>query len=93
MEKIVDLHHDIAFFLILITSFVLYMVTAIVANYQKRRWDTLRVAFAHHTQIEKIWTYLPTLAIISIASPSFSLLYTIDALVEPQITVKVVGHQ
>lgn len=28
-----------------------------------------------------------------IALPSFSLLYSIDELTEPKITVKVVGHQ
>jgi len=28
-----------------------------------------------------------------IAAPSFSLLYSIDALNEPKITVKVIGHQ
>jgi hypothetical protein len=28
-----------------------------------------------------------------IAAPSFSLLYSIDALAEPKISIKVVGHQ
>lgn len=28
-----------------------------------------------------------------IAAPSFSLLYYIDALTEPRVTIKVIGHQ
>lgn len=93
MEKIVDLHHDIMFFLLLIVLFVSWMLIQIISLYGKDNSNTLRVAFAHHTLLEKVWTYIPTVILVLIAAPSFSLLYSIDALVEPKISLKVIGHQ
>ena len=93
MEKIVDLHHDIMFFLILIVSFVSWILFRIISLYNNKNLETIRVAFAHHTLLEKVWTYIPTFILVLIAAPSFSLLYSIDALVEPKITIKVIGHQ
>jgi cytochrome c oxidase subunit 1 len=93
MEKIVDLHHDILFFLIVVVTFVSWMLARTVHFYSLNAKTTLRVAFAHHTLLEKIWTYIPTLILVLIAAPSFSLLYSIDELTEPKITVKVIGHQ
>lgn len=93
MEKIVDLHHDIMFFLLLIVLFVSWMLIQLISLYGKNNCETLRVAFAHHTFLEKVWTYIPTVILVLIAAPSFSLLYSIDALVEPKISIKIIGHQ
>lgn len=93
MEKIVDLHHDVMFFLVVIVSFVSWMLLRIISLYNKDNSVTLRVAFSHHTLLEKIWTYIPAVILVLIAAPSFTLLYSIDALVEPKITMKAIGHQ
>jgi heme/copper-type cytochrome/quinol oxidase subunit 2 len=93
MEKIVDLHHDIMFFLIVIVVFVSWMMGRIIQFYRSQNKLSLRVAFSHHTILEQVWTIIPTYILVLIAAPSFSLLYAIDALVEPRITVKVIGHQ
>jgi cytochrome c oxidase subunit 1 len=93
MEKIVDLHHDIMFFIILVVTFVSWVLGNIIFHFGIQNRETLRVSFSHHTLIEKIWTYTPTIILVLIAAPSFSLLYSIDALVEPKISVKVIGHQ
>lgn len=93
MEKIVDLHHDIMFFIILIVTFVSWILGNIIFQFGAQNHETTRTSFSHHTLIEKIWTYTPTIILVLIAAPSFSLLYSIDALVEPKITVKVIGHQ
>ena len=93
MEKIVDLHHDIMFFLVLIVTFVSWIMLRIISIYSKDNSATLRVAFAHHTLLEKVWTYIPAVILVLIAAPSFSLLYSIDALIEPKITMKAIGHQ
>jgi cytochrome c oxidase subunit 1 len=93
MEKIVDLHHDLMFFIIVIVVFVSWMLGRLLYFYRVENTETPRVAFAHHTLLEKIWTYIPAGILILIAAPSFSLLYSIDALVAPKISVKVIGHQ
>jgi len=43
--------------------------------------------------IEMIWTVLPAILLIFIAIPSFILLYAMDELINPMLTVKVIGHQ
>jgi len=43
--------------------------------------------------IEIIWTIVPALLLIVIAVPSFALLYSVDEVLDPSITFKIVGHQ
>jgi len=93
MEKIADLHHDIMFYLIFITVFVAVILVAAIHYFRDDNKTTLRVAFAHHTLLEKVWTYIPAFIILTIASPSFSLLYSIDAINDPKVTAKIIGHQ
>ncbi len=47
----------------------------------------------HGTAIEIVWTITPSIILILIAIPSFALLFTMDEILEPLITLKVVGHQ
>ena len=47
----------------------------------------------HGTVIEIVWTRVPALILVRIAIPSFALLYAADELVDPAITLKIVGHQ
>jgi len=54
MEKIVDLHHDLMFFIIIIVLFVSTILATAIMRYRNDNNCTVRVAFAHHTLIEKI---------------------------------------
>ena len=47
----------------------------------------------HHTLLEIAWTALPVLILVVIAIPSFKLLYFMDRIEEPEMTIKAVGHQ
>lgn len=93
MEKIVDLHHDIHFFLIVVIISVLWILLRSIYLFRERNTETLRYSFDHHTEVELIWTIIPTVILIFIAIPSFALLYAIDELHNPKITLKVVGNQ
>jgi len=93
MERIIDLHHDIMFFLIVVVMFVSWMLFKIIRYFRSGNKKTLRVLFYHHTRMEQIWTLIPAFILMSIAAPSFSLLYYMDALLDPRVTVKVIGHQ
>ena len=48
---------------------------------------------AHNTLLEVAWTAIPVLILVVIAIPSFKLLYLGDRTPNPEMTVKVVGHQ
>ena len=47
----------------------------------------------HNTLLEFIWTLFPITILTLIAVPSFILLYSMDEIVEPSITLKIIGHQ
>lgn len=93
MERIIDLHHDIMFFVVSIVSFVSWFLYRIIKHFSFANLKTIRFSFQHHTAIEIIWTLIPTFILFLIASPSFSLLYSIDELHDPKITLKIIGHQ
>lgn len=93
MEKIIDLHHDIQFFLIIVIVAVLWVLLRAIFLFREENTQTLRNGFDHHTLIELIWTIIPTVILLFIAVPSFTLLYAIDELHSPLITVKAVGNQ
>jgi len=44
-------------------------------------------------ELERIWTMLPVVFLLLIAFPSLRLLYLIEEIENPEITVKVIGHQ
>nr|BDC46345.1 cytochrome c oxidase subunit 2 [Gnetum hainanense] len=91
MQGIIDLHHDIFFFLILILVFVLWMLVRALWNFHYRR-NPIRIV--HGTIIEIIWTIFPSIILMFIAIPSFALLYSMDeVVVNPAITLKAIGHQ
>lgn len=50
-------------------------------------------AINHGTTIEIVWTVLPAVILLFIAIPSFALLYAMDEIIDPVLTVKVIGHQ
>ncbi len=94
MEGLIDLHHDIMFFLIVISIVVLWMLLRIVWFFQSNQSPKNVLLFTtYHTALEIIWTITPTLILIAIALPSFVLLYAIDELNKPLIVCKVVGRQ
>jgi len=47
----------------------------------------------HNTMLEVIWTTLPAFILVSIAIPSLTLIYSLDELKDPFLTLKVVGNQ
>ncbi len=66
---------------------------------RRRKWlltnliRTTRYNFNHSTKIEIIWTLIPTFILVLIAIPSFGLLYAMDDVIDPEVTIKTIGHQ
>jgi heme/copper-type cytochrome/quinol oxidase subunit 2 len=94
MEGIIDFHHDVTCYLVGILIFVLYILLAVVIQY---RSDSKCAGFSlnvyHDAPLEVWWTLLPVLILFSIATPSFALMFAIDEVIDPLITLKAVGHQ
>ena len=80
----------ISFFLIF--GFVFYILSRACYSFDESR-HVKSVPFVHGTLIEILWTVAPSLILLVVAVPSFALLYSVDEVVDPVITLKVVGHQ
>ena len=92
MEGIINLHHDLMFFITFILFFVFVVIfrTLFFFNYNLNRSSNIIV---HGTVIEIIWTVIPSIILIIVALPSFALLYSIDEVIDPSLTIKCIGHQ
>lgn len=92
-EGIVTLHNTIIFYLIIIGFGVVWVVFSVILNFNDHRTQIVNKYSNHGTLIELIWTVSPALILIIIAFPSFKLLYIMDEIISPSITIKVMGHQ
>ena len=66
---------------------VLWFLYLLITSSLTFRW------FTDSQNVEFIWTALPCVVLIGIAFPSLRLLYMIDEVGEPGVTLKAVGHQ
>jgi len=92
MEAIINFHDDLFFILIMIVIFVGYMLARAIMLFEEYKHPVPETT-VHGTAIEVVWTITPALILITIAIPSFSLLYSMDESIDPVMTVKCVGHQ
>jgi cytochrome c oxidase subunit 2 len=92
MQGLIDLHHDIQFFLIAVLVFVVWMVARALYLFHYTR-NPIPEKLIHGTLIEIVWTITPSLVLVLIAIPSFALLYSLDEVCDPAVTIKAIGHQ
>jgi cytochrome c oxidase subunit 2 len=92
MIGLINLHHDIMFLIILIMVSVSWVLARATNGFLEEK-NSVPVNIVHASTLEVIWTIVPGLVLMVIAIPSFALLYAADELVDPAMTIKVVGHQ
>jgi cytochrome c oxidase subunit 2 len=107
MEGIVDFHNYVMFYVVLIFLFVFYFFLSILIDFSLRynyfafnraslahRFDIFKARnVAHASTLEFIWTVIPSMILALIAVPSFLLLYSMDEVIDPALTLKAIGHQ
>ena len=87
MEEISFLHDQIMFIGPVISILILWLMGRSVVNKYKYK------LLVEGTVIEIVWTLIPAVILVFIAFPSLWLLYLMDEIMEPAITIKAVGHQ
>lgn len=92
MEGIIWLHNYIFFFLIIVIIVVFWFLARSLYLFDKSV-NFSALEFNHDPVIEAIWTIAPAVVLVAIAIPSFSLLYSMEEIVKPVLTLKVIGHQ
>ena len=91
-ERIESLHDLLLFITVAISVFVLALLAYVCIRYRADR-NPVPSRRTHNTVIEIAWTAIPVLILVVIAIPSFKLLYFMDRAVNPEMTLKAVGHQ
>lgn len=91
-EGMLFFHNYLIFFLIAISFFVFWMLAKVIFSFNEHSNPVVQ-KFTQSSALEIIWTVLPAVILILIAIPSFALLYSLDELVDPSVTLKIVGHQ
>lgn len=76
----------------LITVFVGGLLAYVIWRFNARR-NPQPSRISHNTPLEIAWTVIPVLILVVIAIPSFRLIYFEDRAENPDMTIKVTGHQ
>jgi cytochrome c oxidase subunit 2 len=92
MEGMIYFHNLLMFFMIFVGVFIFYILFYAMYKFEVSK-NPVPSNFSHNSAVEIIWTILPAIILLFIAVPSFTLLYSLDELIDPQLTVKVIGHQ
>nr|YP_009045431.1 cytochrome c oxidase subunit II [Parantica sita]AHA03782.1 cytochrome c oxidase subunit II [Parantica sita] len=87
MEQIIFFHDHTLIILMMITILISYLMINMFFNKYTNRF------LIEEQMIELIWTILPAFTLIFIALPSLRLLYLLDEINNPLITLKSIGHQ
>nr|YP_010352932.1 cytochrome c oxidase subunit II [Tropostreptus microcephalus]UOF70363.1 cytochrome c oxidase subunit II [Tropostreptus microcephalus] len=87
MEQLIFFHDHTLLVLTMILSLVLYMFMMLMLNKYTNRF------LLEGQEIETVWTVLPGIILIFIALPSLRLLYLLDEVNIPDLTIKTTGHQ
>ena len=93
MEGLIELHDNIMYYLVLVLFAVGWVLFSIVRNFAAVKAPISHKYLNHGTLIELIWTITPAVILILIAFPSFKLLYLMDEVNDPSMTVLAEGHQ
>lgn len=87
IEELLYFHDHALIIVFLISSLVLYIISIILTT------NLTHTSTIDAQEVETIWTILPAIILIIIALPSLRILYIIDEINDPAITVKTIGHQ
>lgn len=93
MEEIIDFHNYVMIYMTFIVIAVFWILIQIILNFIKTKRFISHKYLVHGTFIETIWTITPAVILFFIGVPSIKLLYLMDEVIDPALTIKVVGHQ
>nr|YP_002735046.1 cytochrome c oxidase subunit II [Neuroctenus parus]ABZ02062.1 cytochrome c oxidase subunit II [Neuroctenus parus] len=87
MEQLTFFHDHTMMLLIAIMTTITYIMMSMMMNKITNRY------LLHGQTIELIWTVMPAVVLMFIALPSLRILYMMDEMMKPAMTIKTIGHQ
>nr|BAM75111.1 cytochrome c oxidase subunit II [Bolinichthys pyrsobolus] len=87
MEELIHFHDHALVVMIFVSTLVFYMIITTVST---------KLTNSHlfdSQEIEVVWTFVPGMVLVLIALPSLRILYLMDEISDPHLTIKAIGHQ
>jgi cytochrome c oxidase subunit 2 len=91
-DRLHAFHNELLVIIFLIAGFVMALLLYVTVRFSHRR-NSVPSRTTHNPVIEIVWTVVPVLILISIAIPSFKLMYYMAEIPKPALTIKATGHQ
>src|ERR1700684_1324870 len=92
MDDITTFHNWLLIMITLITLFVLVLLALVVVKFTAKA-NPVPSRTTHNTLIEVAWTLIPVLILVTIAVPSFRLLFLELDIPKADLTIKATGNQ
>src|SRR5262249_44564767 len=92
MDDIIWCHDFLLWVITAIALFVLELLAIVIVKFNPRATQTTSRT-THNTAIEVLWTVVPVLILVTIAVPSFRLLFFQLNMPKADVTVKATGKQ
>ena len=92
MEQIHTFHELLLYILVAITIFVLALLVYVSVRFNEKA-NPIPSKTTHNTLLEVAWTVIPIVILVVISVTSLKLLYFMDKTHNPEMTLKVTGHQ
>nr|YP_009243172.1 cytochrome c oxidase subunit II [Hemiculter bleekeri]AMR00347.1 cytochrome c oxidase subunit II [Hemiculter bleekeri] len=87
MEELLHFHDHALMILFLISTLVLYIIIGMVSTKLTNKY------IFDSQDMEIVWTILPAVILVLIALPSLRILYLMDEINDPHLTIKAMRHQ
>nr|YP_010564885.1 cytochrome c oxidase subunit 2 [Pallenopsis patagonica]UZA61340.1 cytochrome c oxidase subunit 2 [Pallenopsis patagonica] len=87
MEQLIFFHDHTMMILVMITMFIIYMMITSMFN------KNINKMLLESQLIESIWTLIPMIILTVITIPSLRILYLMEEINNPMLTIKSIGHQ
>lgn len=91
-EGMILFYNSMSIYLIIIAFLVCWMLTKIIFLFNHDS-NKVPLIFTHSSWLEILWTVVPSIVLLLISIPSFSLLYSLEETADPSVTLKIIGHQ
>ena len=91
-ERIHAFHDELLIIITAITIFVMALLLYVIVRFSAKR-HPVPSRTSHNSMIEILWTVIPILILVTIAIPSFKLMYYMDEVPKADMTIKVTAHQ
>jgi cytochrome c oxidase subunit 2 len=92
MERLIDFHNMLLWIIFGIAAFVLALLIYVSIRFREKANPTPSKT-THNVPLEIVWTVVPVIILIIIVIPSLQLLYYMDKVKKPEMTLKVTGYQ